>query len=115
MRLLAVEDDLILSNMWADLFSKAGTQVLGPCASTFDALRYVQRGRLDTALVDIQARDGVAFPVARALMRIGVPYAFLTGSDREDLPAEFEGYPFLHKPVSAREIFEALEAMAHPH
>jgi DNA-binding response OmpR family regulator len=111
MRLLVVEDDLILSNMWADLFSDAGAQVLGPCATTFDALRYVQSGKLDAALLDIQVRDGVSFPVARALTRLGVPYAFLSGSDREDLPAEFVGYPFLHKPVSARDIFGALEAM----
>jgi CheY-like chemotaxis protein len=112
MRLLVVEDDLVLASLWADLFTDAGAQVIGPYASAEAALAMVQAGHLDAALLDIQVRDGDSFPVARTLQAIGVPFAFLSGSDRADVPAEFAGVPFLYKPVSAREVFAALAAFS---
>jgi DNA-binding response OmpR family regulator len=117
MRLLIVEDDPVLSALWADLFTDAGAHVLGPYASASGALTVVTApacdNGIDAALLDIQVRDGDSYPVAHALRAIGVPFVFLSGSDPEDLPDEFKGAPFLHKPIAARDVFAALGGLPH--
>lgn len=110
MRLLIAEDDPLLPLMWADVFAEAGANVLGPCASTAHALRLIGAERPELALLDIELRDGDSFPVARALQALGVPFAFLSGRDREDLAPEFSGTPYLRKPVTARDVFATLLA-----
>jgi hypothetical protein len=55
-----------------------------------DALDIVEGAlHLDGATVDLKLRDGMAFPVAEALLKRGTPFVFATAYDEAAIPARF--------------------------
>lgn len=108
-RLLVVEDDPMLGNLWVDIMGHAGAIVAGPCATVGHALEQVKEHLPVVALLDIQLLDGPSFPVARALTTAGIPFVFVSGDHPDHLPAEFAGSPYLCKPVTVRDLMRTLE------
>ena len=91
-----------------------GCAVLGPAASTADALLLLARGRPDAALLDLALSDGTAVPVAEALGAAGVPFALLTGTaGTPDHPA-LRGAPRLDKPFAPGQLRRLLVLLLAP-
>ncbi len=59
-------------------------------------------------MLDVDLGDGKVFPVADRLAAQGVPFLFLTGSRRQDLPERFRERPHLPKPYHERTLVETL-------
>jgi DNA-binding response OmpR family regulator len=100
MLVLIVEDEPLISMTLEHCVLEAGFQVLGPVATSTDALRLSENVRPDLALVDLHLRDGsTGLTVARELMaRWGTPSLFL--SVDEELRAKADvGLGFVEKPV----------------
>jgi hypothetical protein len=66
------------------------------------------RKPFDFAFLDVDATNGMTFEVAKALEAKGVPYAFLSGSQPENLPEELRPVPFIPKPFQRSQIEKAL-------
>jgi hypothetical protein len=85
-----VESRLSKASFETCLRAAAGLQKLGSCPR--------DRKPIDICLSLVAT--GKSFPVAAALRREGVPFAFLTGYVTVDLPAEFASETVLNKPVA---------------
>jgi DNA-binding NtrC family response regulator len=107
-RILVVEDSGILAAGFEAILKDAGADV----ATALDleaAERLAQDDTLSSALLDIWLNGDAVWSVARHLDRKCVPFVFLSGFlDRERLPQEWRGRPFLTKPARSQAIIRAV-------
>lgn len=112
MRILVVEDEYLLADDLRDELIDAGAQVLGPVPSVADAQALIAaEARIDAAVLDINLRGEMVFPVADQLTGRGVPFAFATGYDEWALPDRFAGAPRVEKPLRGARVLALLEPM----
>ncbi len=104
-RILVVEDELTIAMWLEEILLDAGCIVAGPAGRLDQALALAQDGGMRFALLDVNLRGVPVFPVADLLAARGVPFVFLTGYGRGDLPTRFATTPVLCKPFRANELF----------
>src|SRR5690242_8994249 len=83
-RLLVVEDDFIISLELQSILGAAGAEITATCHKVSDALRAIEAGDVDAAILDVKLGGDTAAPVARELTRRGVPFLFYTGQTETD-------------------------------
>jgi hypothetical protein len=62
-------------------------------------------------VVDVNLGAGPSFGLASALQVREIPFVFLTGYDRDIVPAEFRDVPCLQKPVDPERVIVALSTL----
>ena len=88
-----------------------GCQVVGPFARIGQALAELDGIELDVAVLDVNVRGEMIFPVAEALKARGVPMVFCTGyADLPDIPEPLRDKVRLSKPCAAANVEAALRA-----
>lgn len=98
-RILVVEDEYLLADDLCHALEEAGAIVLGPVPGVEEALALIEaESRIDAAVLDVNLRGDMVFPVADALHARNVPFAFATGYDQWTLPDRFAALPRLEKP-----------------
>lgn len=97
-RILVVEDEALVAMLVEDLLIQQGCQVLGPAATVAEALTLVGAHRLDGAVLDVNLGRETVYSVADTLMRLHVPYVFVTGYGPAGLDAAHRGHPTIQKP-----------------
>lgn len=108
-RILVVEDDYHLADALALALATYGVEVLGPVPTVQAALDVVAHAeRIDGAIIDVNLRGDVAYPVADELRRKGVRFVFTTGYDASSVAREARDVPCFEKPVSPERLLEAL-------
>lgn len=109
LRILVVEDNLVLAEVVCAALESYGCEVIGPFGTLAGGLQIARNGLVDGALLDIRLRDDLSFPIATALAERGIPYLFLTGYDDERLiPPEFRSAISLSKPVDPDRLSAAI-------
>ena len=78
-RILVVEDQSLIAMEIQDYLERAGATVVGPVGRVDRALGKAEKDILDAALVDIDLNGERCWPVADALVRRAIPFAFTTG------------------------------------
>jgi CheY-like chemotaxis protein len=107
--ILLVEDDFIIALDQATLLKEAGARVVGPAPTLAAALALVAGAEpLDGAILDLNLRGVMSFPVADALRARSVPFVFLTGYDRSIIPASYADVPVCDKPLNLLRIAQAM-------
>ena len=106
---LLVEDEPLVAMMMADVLSDFDFTVLGPFASVDKAMAAVDEASLHVALLDINLRGEMVYPVAARLRELGVPFIFMTGYTPEGVSKEFDDAPILKKPVNQAQLYQALK------
>lgn len=108
-RILIVEDEYMLADELRGELGDAGATVLGPVGTVADALALAKRERrIDGAVLDVNLRGEMAFPVADLLVEGGVPFVFTTGYDESIIPERFSTILRCEKPVAVEGIIRAL-------
>ncbi|MDO9639918.1 MAG: hypothetical protein Q7J44_15375 [Pseudotabrizicola sp.] len=97
-RVLIAEDDYFVASELANVFRAANAKVLGPCASLAEATRLAQSSQM--AVLDVDLKGQMVFPLADQMMRDGVPFVFYTGFDRPLLPSRFADIVLINKPTA---------------
>jgi signal transduction histidine kinase/DNA-binding response OmpR family regulator len=110
-RILVVDDEPLIALELADAIRRGGAEVAGPAGSEAEALRIIEQGKLDAALLDANLHGRSADPIASALMKAGVPFAFVTGYGTDTLETGFREAPVLTKPVAQSRILDTLSRM----
>lgn len=109
-RVLVVEDELLVALNLETLLLEAGCEVIGPIGSLPAAIQASEAEKPDLAILDINLRGEQVFPVAEKLASRGVPIIFCSGyTDVQTLPEGFRDYVKLGKPYGASEIRDAME------
>jgi|SRR4051794_37317997 CheY-like chemotaxis protein len=108
-RILVVEDTLLIADLIVEQLEEVGCDVIGPASHVERALALVEAERLDGALLDINLRGELCFPIADALAERGVPLAFLTGYGESVVPPAYRARPRLSKPFLLSDLIDLVE------
>lgn len=111
-RVLVAEDEYLIAREIAAALRRAGAAVVGP-VPTLDAAMDAVSGSgeaLDAALLDINLRGDLVYPVADALVQRGVPVVFATGYDAGTIPDRYAGIRRCDKPAEAGTVIRALRS-----
>ena len=103
-RVLVVEDQMLLALALTSLLEDIGCEAVGPVAQVVTALPIVMKEPLDAALLDIRLADESVEPIVAILIRRGIPFAFVTGHARDQIPIALRDRPYVGKPFTDNEI-----------
>jgi CheY-like chemotaxis protein len=113
--ILVVEDEYLLADDLVAALAAEGADVVGPVASVDDAIALLDREtRIDGAILDVNLRGAMAYPVADALMERDIPFVFATGYEQWALPQRFHEIPHIEKPFATRSLMRLLAPMLSP-
>ncbi|MCB1313083.1 MAG: response regulator [Sedimentitalea sp.] len=107
--ILVVEDEWMLAYDLAEQIGEAGYAVVGPAPSVGKALDLIASQRVDAGLLDLNLGGETSYPVADALSKKGIPFAFLTGYTARELRSGFRDCLLLSKPVSTGKLAALLQ------
>jgi CheY-like chemotaxis protein len=108
LRILIVEDDLIIGLLVEEALVKCGCTVAGPVDNLPDALLIAEAQPVDAAVLDINIIDGQVFPVAEILERRNVPFLFVSGYGQAAIPADHPHWRACTKPFRADDLIAML-------
>jgi ActR/RegA family two-component response regulator len=104
-RILIVEDDYFIASEVAHAFQLRGADVIGPAPTLSTAFRMVESDHaIELAVLDINLRGEMVYPLAEMLEDKGVPFVFSTGYDPGAIPDRFRHVPLLTKPTTFTDI-----------
>ncbi|MGY3444766.1 DNA-binding response OmpR family regulator [Bradyrhizobium sp. USDA 4473] len=108
-RILVVEDEYFLADGIDRAFQALGAVVAGPVGTIGDARRILHVGGvIDGAVLDVNIRGEMIYPVARELLARSVPFVFTSGYDRIVVGSEFAHVPLFEKPIDVRAMADGL-------
>lgn len=105
-RILVVEDEPLIAMDIAASLMDAGCTVVGPAGTEASAESLIADGDIDAALLDANLNGRSVESLAALLARNKIPFAFLTGYEREALPAAFREAPLVSKPFTRRDAID---------
>jgi len=112
-RILIVEDEYFLADDMVRVLSSSGAEIVGPIGEADEALAALDGSTpIDCAILDINIRGEMVYPVASALRSRNIPFVFATGYDQAAIPAEFEDIPRWEKPFDPAALAGALPSLA---
>lgn len=111
LRILIVEDEYFLAEDLAAALRREGAEVVGPVGSLREAREIVERERFDCAILDMNLRGDMAFPIADRLEQAGIPFLIATGYNSSSLPERFAGVPRVEKPFNPAEVTAAIPSI----
>lgn len=112
---LVVEDEYFVADDMRRVFEEGGARVIGPVGSVEDALAILSEApQIDGAVLDINLRQTLVYPVADLLRQRGVPFVFATGYESTVIPERLRDVIHCEKPVTAARLAAVLfgEAVA---
>ena len=111
-RVLVVEDEYFIADEIREGLVALGAEVVGPFPHFKDAAAVLDNGKqIDVALLDVNVRSEMVFPLARALRSRDVPMVFTTGYDKSSLGAEFQDVVLWQKPLNLSTALPSLVNM----
>lgn len=107
MKVIIVEDAILLAMELEAGLEEAGAQVVGSAALLEEAMALVDTP-MDAAVLDCNLNGASVEPVAEALAARGVPFLFATGyGENRGAPEGFDA-PIIRKPYDVAQITQAL-------
>jgi CheY-like chemotaxis protein len=118
LRVLLVEDEMLIADYLALLIEEAGHAVLGPAATAAEALAILRDGPPDVAVLDVKlpgGMDGIELAAEIRRRHAGLPVVFASGSGDPTTRSRIEAagaLAFLQKPVDPVALLAALTRAA---
>jgi len=94
--------------------SAHGYAVVGPAGTLEAALKLVEQGGFDAALIDANLDGEPVDELAAALAAKGITFAFVTGYGLDTLPTAFAGTPVLEKPFFSEQLLDLIGRLVNP-
>ena len=110
MRVLVIEDEIMIAMMIQDMLDDLGMEVVGPAFDAPTAFRLASADDLDFALLDVNLAGETSFSAADVLQRRAIPFAFLTGYGPAGVRADLRSHPILGKPLDPDALKRVLPA-----
>ena len=109
LRVLIVEDSLLLAMELEAGLEDSGVEVVGCAAELSEALQMLELS-FDAAVLDADLNGQSVAPVAEILRREGRPFVFATGYADKAAPMGFDA-PIIRKPYNVHQIARALASV----
>jgi two-component SAPR family response regulator len=109
LRLLVVEDEVMISTLIEDMLAELGHHIVGLAASVEEAAGLAAAAEFDVALLDVNLHGQTVESIAATLARRGKPFVFTTGYGERAIPAEFKDRPMLPKPYHIDQLGDVLD------
>jgi two-component system, response regulator PdtaR len=107
---LVVEDDFLLGMDLEATLSAAGWRVIGPAASVASALQLLESEPPDAAVLDTVLQDGLATPIAAALVSNRIPFVVVSArTNPHRLGVHLSSSRYLEKPLDYARLLHLLE------
>ncbi|MBV9931795.1 MAG: response regulator [Alphaproteobacteria bacterium] len=103
-RILVVEDEYYLADDLVQTLRSEGADVAGPAGTLAQAERLLAEGTIDCAILDINLRGEMAFPIADRLSDAGIPFLIASGYSSSHLPERFSQVPHFQKPYDPNQL-----------
>ncbi|WP_099867395.1 response regulator [Pararhizobium haloflavum] len=109
LRILLVEDDVLIAMDIEDLLLDQGCAVVGPFARVDDASRAAAAHELDGAILDLNLQGALSFPVMDVLKEREIPFIVCSGYvELPQLREKLMDVPKLGKPSDHRMLVETM-------
>lgn len=112
LRVLLVEDEMMVALLLEDMLAELGHTVVGPLSRIDKAVEAARQQALDAAVLDVNLNGQAVYPVAEALAARGVPFVFATGYGSRGLCGAWRGRPVLQKPFQRHDLQRVLAALS---
>lgn len=114
-RILVTEDEFLFADDISSSLARLGVRTIGPAATVGRALHLIDHSdKVDGAILDINLRGDMVFPIADALKGRDIPFLFATGYDESVIPPRHRDVPVWKKPIDTDEIVQALLSRVSP-
>lgn len=109
---LLVEDNIIIAMDAEDSLTELGANAVNVAANVADALAILKRESISVALLDVNLGAETSEPIAEALQKKNIPFAFATGyGDTSALKDVFPDVPIVQKPYDTASIAHAFSKL----
>lgn len=108
LRVLIVEDEMLIAMHIEDMLAELGFEVVGPATRLQKALEIARKEDFGLAVLDVNLASERSFPVADVLRERGIPFIFVTGYGSPGLIDDYKGATTLQKPLELRQLKQAL-------
>lgn len=118
LRVLIVDDEVLLADYVACVIEDEGHEVVGTAMTAREAMRLLLEHRPDLAILDIRLKgeaDGIELATSIRASGLSVPYIFITGSGDPETKARAQAVgpvAFLQKPFSDAKLLSLLANLA---
>jgi CheY-like chemotaxis protein len=110
LRVLIVEDEIVVALFMEDILAEFGYRVAGVVSRLDEAM--AREADFDLAVLDVHLNGKNVFDFADKLAEAGTPFVFATGYGERGIPDRHRGRPVLQKPFSPEDLKRALAAIA---
>ena len=110
-RILVVEDEFLVGAVLVQDLRSGGYDVVGPYANLASAQAAVAAESFDLAILDINLRGEMVYPVAAELANRQIPFFFLSGYTATSVPDQFRSYVRLSKPVDSKVVLQRIKRL----
>jgi DNA-binding response OmpR family regulator len=108
LRIMVVEDELLVAMLIEDALALEGADVLGPFSTLAEALPAAETLGIDAAVLDVNLRGERVYPAAQALAARGIPFLLLSGYGADAVPPDQPGWRACFKPFTPGQLLTAL-------
>ncbi|QNE04485.1 response regulator [Croceicoccus marinus] len=109
---LVVDDEALVAFDVADQCEAAGFDVIGPALTLKQGMAMAEAGDPSIALLDINLRDELVWPLARLLRQRSVPIVFISANcSHPEIRDEFPDATCLDKPVDSLILMAAVRPL----
>jgi len=110
-RVLVVEDEMLVLMAIEDLLGDLGCTSVTVAGNVAKALDLVATKSFDLATLDVNLNGQQSYPIATALSKCGIPFAFSTGYGANGLMEAHQRCPVLNKPYTKPQFIEVIAAL----
>ena len=108
MRVLVVEDEVLVSIMLADFLIELGHEIAAVESTVSAALAQLTDHPPELVLLDLRLEGEMGYPVAELCRERQIPLVLTTGVDPAMLPASMGGFVLVEKPFSLGTLRDAV-------
>jgi len=109
LRVLVVEDEMLVSLLIEDVLTDQKCTVVGPFERVPGALAAAQTEQLDLAVLDVNIAGVKVYPVAEALAARRIPFVFVSGYGQNAVPADRPNWRVCSKPFRPTDLVSMLK------
>ena len=111
-KILVVEDEFLVAMQIESILTGRGWKVIGSAGTLASAVSLARTCACDAAVLDVNLRGERVDDVASILFERGIPFLFVSGYGRGNLPAAFRhSTEFLAKPFSDQMLVETVRSI----